>query len=220
MTTIYCISGIGTDERIFQRLDIPGVMLKHIKWVKPEKTDTIATYAQKLLPQITEEKPVLLGVSFGGMIAVEISRLIPVRQIFLISSSKTKYEIPFYYRWYGQLGLYRLISPQLLKLHNRLSNVFFSLKKKEEKELLKTIMRDTDPVFLKWAVKAICTWKNTELPVKAAHIHGRADKMLPARYVQADEWVEKAGHFMIHNQAVEISRFVALRMVTGDECDG
>lgn len=73
-------------------------------------------------------------------------------------------------------------------------------------------MHDTQPAFLKWAVKAICTWKNTELPGNAVHIHGKADKMLPARYVQADEWVEKAGHFMIHNQAEAISRFVASRI--------
>lgn len=133
MTTIYCISGIGADERIFRRLNIPGVVLQHIKWVEPGKNDTIATYAQKLLPQIPEENPVLLGVSFGGMVAIEINKLVPVRQIFLVSSSKTKNEIPFYYRWYGRLGLYRFISPQLLKLHNRLSNVMFSLKKKKKR---------------------------------------------------------------------------------------
>lgn len=208
MTTIYCISGIGTDERIFHRLNISGVTLKHVKWVEPDKHDTIASYAQKLLSQITEEQPVLLGVSFGGMLAVEMSKLIPVRKLILISSSKTRFEIPFYYRWYGKLGLYHLISPRLLKWHNRLSNVVFSLKSREEKELLKTILRDTDPKFLKWAVKAICNWKNEERPVSAAHIHGKADKMLPAKYVQADYWLEKAGHFMIHNRAEEISRFV------------
>jgi pimeloyl-ACP methyl ester carboxylesterase len=69
-------------------------------------------------------------------------------------------------------------------------------------------MQDTPPTFLKWAIKAICTWKNEALPQNTHHIHGRADKMFPARYVKPDHWVEKAGHFMIHNQATEISRFV------------
>jgi pimeloyl-ACP methyl ester carboxylesterase len=208
MTTIYCISGIGSDERIFQRLNIPGIVLQHIKWIPPEKSDTISSYATKLLPQIKEPNPLLLGVSFGGMVAVEMSKLIATQNIILVSSSKTLFEIPFYYRWYGRMGLYRLISPRLLKLQHRLSNVVFSLKGNEEKELLQTIMKDTDPAFLKWAVKAICTWKNKTVPERFVHIHGSADKMLPARYVQPTQWIEKAGHFMIHNRAAEISRLI------------
>jgi pimeloyl-ACP methyl ester carboxylesterase len=216
MTTLYCISGIGADERVFHRLNIPGVVLQHIKWIPPEKNDTISSYATKLLPQIKEPNPLLLGVSFGGMVAVEMSKLIPTRNIILVSSSKTLYEIPFYYRWYGRMGLYRLLSPQVLKLHNRLSNVVFSIKSKEEKLLLKTIMKDTDPAFLKWAVKAICTWRNEVAPNNTVHIHGTADKMLPARYVQPTQWIEKAGHFMIHSQAAEISRFIADMLKVGN----
>jgi pimeloyl-ACP methyl ester carboxylesterase len=104
MTTIHCISGIGADERVFHRLSLPGFRLKHIKWILPDKKDTISTYAQKLLPQIEEENPVLLGVSFGGMVAVEMARLIPVSHIFLVYSAKTRFEIPFYYRWHGRFG--------------------------------------------------------------------------------------------------------------------
>lgn len=210
MPTIYCISGIGADERIFKRLNIPGVILQHVKWVPPEKKDTIETYAQKLREQIKEENPVLLGVSFGGMIAVALSRQIPVRKVILVSSAKTKFEIPVYYRWYGKLRLYNLISPRLLKWHNRMSNIVFSTKNKEEKELLNTIMHDTDSAFLKWAVKAICRWKNETPPLNTVHIHGKADRMLPARYIKAEHWLNGAGHFMIHNRAEEISRLVAV----------
>jgi pimeloyl-ACP methyl ester carboxylesterase len=210
--TIYCISGIGSDERVFRRLRIEGYVLQHIQWAAFEPTDTMESYARKLLPQIKEEAPLLLGVSFGGMLAVEITRQIPVQLAILVSSSKNNKEMPFYYRWYGRLGLYRVISPRLLKWHNWFSNVVFSIKSHEEKQLLKAIMRDINPLFLRWTVKAITTWTNNAVPAHVFHIHGKADKLLPGRYVKPDVWIEKAGHFMIHNRAGEISTLINERL--------
>ena len=68
MPTVYCIPGLGIDERLFQRTEIPGYTLKYITWIMPDKGDTMSSYAAKLLPQITEVNPIILGVSFGGML--------------------------------------------------------------------------------------------------------------------------------------------------------
>jgi pimeloyl-ACP methyl ester carboxylesterase len=75
---IYCISGLGADERVFQKLKFQGYQPIHIKWLEPEAGENIANYTQRLTTQIKAEKPILIGLSFGGIIAVEMSKQIAI----------------------------------------------------------------------------------------------------------------------------------------------
>ena len=84
MKKLFLFSGLGADKRVFDFLDFGKHLLHHIEWVKPLPDDTLPSYARRLLPQITEENPTLVGVSFGGMIALEISKLIRVQKVILI----------------------------------------------------------------------------------------------------------------------------------------
>src|SRR3546814_17690371 len=73
---IYLLPGMGADHRLFSRLDLPGLNPKVLQWVPPGEGDSLGDYAKKLQPQITStEDAVLLGVSLGGMLAVELARL-------------------------------------------------------------------------------------------------------------------------------------------------
>ncbi len=84
---IYLISGLGADYRVFQKIDLEANSYTHIKWDKPKsQNQSIIDYTKGLLAQIKHENPILIGVSFGGMIAIEIAKLIPVRKIIIISS--------------------------------------------------------------------------------------------------------------------------------------
>jgi hypothetical protein len=64
---LYIFSGLGADERAFQRLDFSGFSTTFINWVIPQDTDTIEHYVTRLLDQITTTKPTLIGLSFGGL---------------------------------------------------------------------------------------------------------------------------------------------------------
>ena len=151
MATIYLISGLGADARIFQRLDFKGYETRLIKWIDPKPHETLAGYALRLSSQIDTVKPILIGVSFGGMLAVEISQIIDCQKIILISSAKNHREIPLLYRFFGRLGLHRFIPARLLKHANTLTYFFFGMKTKAEKELLKGILDTTDPIFLTYS---------------------------------------------------------------------
>jgi alpha/beta superfamily hydrolase len=59
----------------------------------------------RLSEQIIEVNPILVGVSFGGMIAVEVAKLIETEKVILISSAKTKHEIPQYYQFAGAIKI-------------------------------------------------------------------------------------------------------------------
>ena len=84
MKKIYCISGLGSDEKIFARIKVDGYQLVHIPWLKPEKDEPIEVYAKRMSKYIKDEKPVLMGLSFGGMMAIEITKLLPVDKLILI----------------------------------------------------------------------------------------------------------------------------------------
>ncbi|MBU2045171.1 MAG: hypothetical protein KJ712_00395 [Bacteroidetes bacterium] len=111
MINIYCIPGLGTDERLFSKLKLKNAEIEFITWVKPDKKDDITSYAEKLIPQIDLSLPfALLGVSLGGILAVELSSKINPQKVFVISSLKSSKEFPFYIRFFKWMRVKYLIS--------------------------------------------------------------------------------------------------------------
>lgn len=208
MKDIYIFSGLGADKRVFKYMDFSGFNTTFIEWVRPNKNESIHDYAKRLTQQITTSRPTLIGISFGGIMATEVAKLIPTEKIILIASAQTKHEIPFYYRLAGQLKIHKLLPAGILKNSNFLSNWFFGTKTKLDKELLKEILKDTDTEFLKWAIDRIVTWQNTTSHNNVKHIHGTNDKVLPIRNVNVDLQVFNGGHFMTVNKADELSKLV------------
>lgn len=160
---IYIVSGLGADERVFQRLDLSGYKATFIHWIPPQENETIEHYATRLLEQIKTTKPILLGLSFGGIMAVEIAKRIETEKVILIASAKTKSEIPFYFRFIGSLGIHNIIPTRLLKSSNILTHWFFGITSEKDKEVFSQILKDTDPIFLKWAIDKIVSWSNRTL---------------------------------------------------------
>ncbi len=206
---IYILSGLGADERVFQRLDFSGNRPHFIKWIEPSLGETIESYASRLLPQITSKQPILVGLSFGGIVAVEIARQMDTEKIILIASAKTRQEIPFYFRMAGWFRLHKLVPASMLKSPNYLSNWFFGTTSESEKKILKQILADTDPVFLNWAIDKIVHWKNLEEPKNVIHVHGTADRILPVTIVKSDIKVKDGGHLMTINKASELNEILS-----------
>ena len=85
----------------FFNVDFSGFSTTFVKWIVPQDKETIEQYATRLLDQITTTKPTLIGLSFGGIIAVEVAKQIDTEKVILIASAKTKNEVLFYYRFDG-----------------------------------------------------------------------------------------------------------------------
>ena len=96
MHHVYCISGLGADERIFCRLQVPDSTFHFIRWEQPRVSESIDNYAARLCKQIQHDQPILMGVSFGGMMAIEMAKVLSVEKVVLISSIKSFTELP---RW-------------------------------------------------------------------------------------------------------------------------
>ena len=208
MKTVYVFSGLGADERVFHKIDFSLYNVHFVQWIAPKKNETIEDYSLRLAAQITTENPILVGLSFGGMMAVEVSKHISTEKIIIISSAKSKNEIPFYFRLAGKLGVTKIIPAKALIKVNLFTNWFFSNRTVEDKKMLSAILNDTDPAFLKWAINTIATWQNTYSPQNLYHIHGDADRILPYKFVTCHETIKEGAHLMIVNRSAEVNELL------------
>ena len=208
MNKVYVFSGLGVDKRVFSKIDFGDLEVEFVDWIIPEKTESLQQYALRISRCIKTEKPVLIGLSFGGMIAVEISRIMQCSRTILIASATNIKELPALYRVVGFLKIQKLIPTALLKNRNSLADWFFGITSKEEKFLLQGILKDTDPVFLRWALTAVLNWKTKNATENVFHIHGDKDRIIPLNLVRADYIVKNGGHFMTVNKAEEISAVI------------
>lgn len=91
---IYILSGLGADERVFKKLDLVPLEPVYLKWIPPHKNESVESYASRLLSQITEKNPVLIGLSFGGMMAIEIAKQIETKKLFFFHQRKQNMKFP------------------------------------------------------------------------------------------------------------------------------
>ncbi len=206
---IYCISGLGANQRVFTKLSLPNTELICLTWPPYDHGDNLKSYARKILPQIKDENPVIIGVSFGGMLGIEIAKIRKVKRLFIISSAKTKHELPRFGKFMTTLVTSELIPAFLYKMRNSFVYEMFGAHTREEKDLLKTILKESDDKMMRWALKAITEWDNETVPVACTtHIHGNADRIIPPEAVLPDYWIDNGGHIMVYNKADEISSII------------
>ncbi len=209
---IYCISGLGADEKIFSRLKLDGYTFRHLPWLKPNKREPLEDYADRMKQDIQEPSPILMGVSFGGMMAIEISRKLPECRLLLVSSVKTRPELPLWMRISGSLRLNRLMPMGTLtksSLAEKMNNDRLGVSSPEEAALARDYRKKADPVYVNWAIDRIVNWQSGQLPShRFLHIHGDADKIFPVNRIKNVAVVPGATHMMIYNRAAEVSSMI------------
>jgi hypothetical protein len=203
---IYLLSGLGADKRVFDYLDLTAYNTTCIDWLPPGEDESLSSYAQRLLPQIKTEKPVLIGVSFGGVMAVEISKLIDVERIIQISSISCCEDIPTGNKLVAFFNLNKVIPATFFTAVNEGVYWFFGAETEKEKAVLKSIMDDSDPDFVKWGVDKVLNWEHVGVVDKMVTIHGTDDRIFPME--NPDYPIEGGGHLMVINRSKEISDII------------
>ena len=202
---IYGISGLGADKRVFQFLNLEYEFIP-IDWIDPLKKESITEYAKRFSSVIdTSEKFCVLGVSFGGLIAVEISKFLKPELTILISSAETRQEIPLIYRFLGKTKIVKIIPAKLLNPPRWIAKILFGTKKIN---LLNEILNDTDLKFTKWAVQELFAWKNDQRVENVLKITGTKDKLIPQKPNENMAFIKGGGHLMIIDNAKEVSEII------------
>jgi pimeloyl-ACP methyl ester carboxylesterase len=203
---VYFISGLAADRAVFRNIRLPeGFEAVYIDWLAPRKGETLAGYALRMAAAIDTSRPFgLLGLSMGGMMVTEIAKHTCPQLVVLISSIPLSSQLPPYYRWLGRTGMHNWVPIRLFQQASLIKRLF-TTESREDKEILREMIRRADPQFIRWAMGAILSWQNDTLPGRYIHIHGTADELLPIRYTKPTHRVRRGGHLMIMNRAAEIN---------------
>ena len=88
--------GMAANPKIFENIQLDAAVfdLHYLSWDLPNKNESLQSYAARIAQRITHKNPVLVGVSFGGILVQEIAKIIAVRKIIIISSVKSTQELP------------------------------------------------------------------------------------------------------------------------------
>ena len=206
---IFVISGLGADHEVFHKLDLPGYELIHIKWVETKKNESLAAYATKLLPQITEANPIVMGLSLGGMLALEVSKQIQTEKIISLSSAIGYDELAWYYKMAGFLRMQCWLPIYAFAKGNRFTNWLFGVNTSADKAVLQRVFDRLERDFLYWALNAVLNWHKNEKPTNMIRIHGTADLVLPLRKNTDYDWtIEKGTHLMLLDKSEEVSKAI------------
>ena len=87
-TPIYFMPGLAAGPEIFYKLSLdPNIYESHyLTWKDPLGIEeSISNYAMRMTAEIKHKKPILVGVSFGGIIVQEMSKFMDTQKIIIIS---------------------------------------------------------------------------------------------------------------------------------------
>ncbi|GAA4390856.1 alpha/beta hydrolase [Hymenobacter koreensis] len=206
----YLIPGLGADERIFTRLTLRGTV--HVlHWLQPTDPDEpLPAYAARMAEAIPlDQRCWLVGVSFGGTVALEMARLRPLALVALVSSIPEAGALPPLLRLIRATGVQNWVPPQVLRWFPRVGKWYFGVNDGEEYELFKHILNEQEPRYTRWAIRSLFRWDSRDVG-SAVQILGTKDRIFPPGPRKVEYLIEGGTHFMVYSHAAEVSRILNL----------
>ena len=209
MSKVFVIAGLGADARAYNKIDLGAYEVIKVDWIEPDRTDTLKSYAQKLILQYNiTPLSVVIGNSLGGMLAMEIAKILPLKKTILISSIKTIDEAPRYFSFFRALPVYKLIPGKLVTSLGFTIRFVFGRMNEADEWLFNDMLKRSSPRFVKWAMGATVNWDNKIIPKNVYTIIGNRDHVFDYRRIRDAIIVDGGTHIMIFNRADEINKIL------------
>ncbi|RLD78787.1 MAG: alpha/beta hydrolase [Bacteroidetes bacterium] len=208
-THIYFMPGLAASPKIFEYIRMPEnqYVLHFLEWLLPETSDeTLENYCKRLSKNIIHKDPVLIGVSFGGMIVQELGKIIPTQKIVVISSIKNNNEKPRHFVFMQKTRFYKLFPSGRISKMNGFPTFGLSKSLKRKLDLYNKYLGVRDKKYLDWAVYNVLHWKMEKDFTNLIHIHGSEDEIFPIKYIKNSIIIEGGTHAMIITKAKKISQ--------------
>lgn len=195
--------GLAASSTIFENIQLPEDQFEmfFLEWFLPNEKEEIEQYALRMTQKIKHENPVLIGVSFGGVLVQEMAKIIQTNKVIIISSVKSNKEFPSRFKIARNTKAYKLIPTQLLADIEKLVKYAFgdNIVAKRLK-LYEKYLSVRDKNYLDWAIETILCWKQKEINENVIHIHGDADEVFPIKHIKKCIVVKGGTHIMILNK--------------------
>lgn len=205
---IYFFPGQGSDRHIFDSLKIDtNYRTIIVEYGSPSKHQGMNAFAKQLSRQIdTTQEFILVGVSLGGMICVELNEILNPHKTIIISSVKNRNELPFRYKFQKTIPIYRLLPGSILLTGAKILQPIVEPDRNKNKKTFKSMLRKKKPSYIKRTIDLIIKWDRTENTKPIYHIHGNKDHTLPIKKLKSvTNIVENGSHMMTLTRANDIS---------------
>ncbi len=208
---IYFVPGLAASSKIFEYLQFPKEKyeLHFLEWLLPLfKKETIDDYAKRMAKLVLEDQPVLVGVSFGGIMVQEMSKHLNPKKIIIISSVKSKHELPKRLKAIQLTKAYKLIPAKAITNIEEFSTYAFGDFAKKRVKLYREYLSVRDEKYVAWAIYNVLNWRQTSPLENTVHIHGDEDGIFPIKHIKNCIPIDKGTHVMVLYKAKSISKII------------
>jgi pimeloyl-ACP methyl ester carboxylesterase len=206
---LYLIPGVATDRRVFAGLELGGYDQVHLDWIQPQKAESIRSYAERMVARLDgDQSPILIGYSFGGLIAQEMAKLVPEATVILISSIKSYRERPMGMWLTASFGLHRVLPSEIGKEFRFAYTWMNDPQNEEERAFIRKMREELNHHHTDWAIDQAVNWRHDDHTPRLFHIHGDRDRIFPIRYIRNCIPVRGGTHLMLLNKAPEITAHI------------
>ncbi|MGK4567403.1 alpha/beta hydrolase [Flavobacterium sp. 3HN19-14] len=199
---VYFMPGLAASPLIFERIALPEDQFEMIllEWEIPLDNETLPDYAKRITEKIHHENPILVGVSFGGILVQEMSKFVDAGKVIIISSVRSNQQFPKRMKFAKSTKAYKLLPMDLVLNIEKLAKFSFGSKINQRIALYEKFLAVRDRRYLDWAIEQVIMWERTEADEKVIHIHGDADEVFPIKYTDNCIVVKGGTHIMILNK--------------------
>ena len=200
--TIYLMPGMAASPKIFELINLPSnIKVEYLSWINPFKNESLFDYAIRMSKMIKSKNPILLGVSLGGVLVQEISRIIKCEKVIIVSSVKTRNELPVHMKMAKHTKIHKFFPLKWIESIEDLVLFVFGDMLKIRINLYKKYLSFRDPEYLAWAINALVNWKCENSIESIIHIHGAKDNIFPIKFLKEPLIQIKGSHAIILTQA-------------------
>lgn len=192
--------GLAASPTIFERIQLPNDLFEMhlLEWEIPLKQESLQAYAKRISQKVTHENPVLIGVSFGGVLVQEMKAYLQPKKVIIISSVKANTEFPRRFKIAKTTKAYKLIPTQLFEnVESLMKFSFGSSIIKQRLVLYEKFLAVRNKHYLDWSIEQIINWERKDIDPEIIHIHGDADEVFPPKYIKEFIPVKGGTHIMI-----------------------
>ena len=200
---VYFMPGLAASSTIFENIKLPEDQFEmyFLEWFLPNDKESIESYAKRMNENILHENPVLIGVSFGGILVQEMAKLIPTNKVIIISSVKSNTEFPPRLKMAKATKVYKILPTQLLaNVELLVKYAFGSTIVKKRLKLYEKYLSVRDKKYLDWSIENVLLWPQKSADENTIHIQGDADEVFPIKNIQNCIVVKGGTHIMIINK--------------------
>lgn len=192
--------GMAASPAIFERIHLPEDTFEMhlLEWKIPNQGESLNDYAKRIAQDVKHDDPILVGVSFGGILVQEMKRFLNPRKVIIISSVKSSVEFPRKFKIAKTTKAYKLLPTKLLENIQSLAKFSFGHSVvKQRLALYEKFLAVRDKRYLDWAIEQIINWERKVIDQEVIHIHGDIDEVFPPKYIKNYIPVKGGTHIMI-----------------------